>query len=128
MTTYVMLGLFRGDRFGYARALADIDATTSVILKKVAESIRCIENLDRYFDIYIPNAGFAKTDKICVIDKAIIDGSFVELRTILYVVENDVLKPLHCEAILGRDIFLWWRLVYDKSFQRVKSLIAQTVQ
>lgn len=110
MGVYVMLGLFKGDRFEYARALIDVNLNASVVVEPIAEALRCSEKLDKRFSIYIPSVGFAETDGICVIDRAIINGSHIELKTIFHVIKSDILKPLHCEAILGRDIAIWWRL------------------
>ncbi len=125
MTIYVMLGLFKGERFEYARALIDVNISVSVIIETIADALKCSEEVDKYFHIYVPITGFVKTNRVCTIDKAIIDGSLVELKTVFHVVNNNALKPLYCEAILGRDIFLWWQLIYDEMLQRVKSLIAK---
>ncbi|MCS7110788.1 MAG: hypothetical protein N3D82_05330 [Ignisphaera sp.] len=111
MHMYVMLGLFKGERFEYARALVDAGISASFVIDTIAEALKCSEELDRHFNIYIPRVGSVKIDRICVIDKAIIDSSLVELKTVFNVIQSNALKPLHCEAILGRDVHIWWGLV-----------------
>uniref|UniRef100_A0A7C5YYD3 Uncharacterized protein n=1 Tax=Ignisphaera aggregans TaxID=334771 RepID=A0A7C5YYD3_9CREN len=107
MYIYVMLGLFKEDRFEYARALMNSKIDVSFISKTIAENLRCIEELEQYFDIYIPTIGIVKTNKICTVDKAILNYSLIELKTVFHVIEDYILRSIQCDAIIGKDtIFL----------------------
>lgn len=108
MYIYVMLGLFKEDRFEYARALMNSKIDVSFISKTIAENLRCIEELEQYFDIYIPTIGIVKTNKICTVDKAILNYSLIELKTVFHVIEDYILRSIQCDAIIGKDTIFWW--------------------
>jgi len=103
-----MLGLFKDDRFEYARALINSKIDVSFISKTIAENLKCVEELEQYFDIYIPAIGTVKTNKICTIDKAILNYSLIELKTIFHVIEDSILRSIQCDAIIGKDTIFWW--------------------
>jgi len=128
MIVYALLGIFRDEKFSYARTAIVPEATFSILSSKIAFELNCIEKLEKPFKSYFPYIGNIDIDSVCIVDKAIIDGGLIETKTVFHIVPPEALSDCQCEAILGRDIILWWKLVYDRFSGKVRSLIAKPIQ
>ena len=122
----VALGLFRGDRFSYARALYSPRAPTSVVCERVAEELGCVERLERRFEMVIEGVGSVEILGVCAVDRAIIDGQLVEVPVAIHVAK----MPMGSEfdAVIGRDLDLAWRLYLDPLTNSVRSLVARPIE
>lgn len=120
----LMLGLFKNEKFAYARTALIPSASTSIVLYYIAEELNCIESLDKRFLMYIEGLGSFDIIGICSIDKALLDGNVIEMRSLFHVAKYKGSR-LNYEAIIGKDLILYWRLIYDPYLKSVKSLISR---
>ncbi len=127
MIVYALLGIFKDERFSYARTAIIPEAAFSLLSSKIAFELNCIEKLEKPFSLYFPYIGNIAIDSVCIVDKAIIDSGVIEMKTVFHIVIPEALNDCQCEAVLGRDIILWWRLVYDRLSGKVRSLIAKPI-
>jgi len=122
----LLLGLFKGDRFAYARALYAPSVSVSVIIKKSIEDLRCYEDLDKSYIITIGTGNEVEIKGVCVFDRAVIDGNLIELPSVIHVAE-DLGQIKEFEAIIGADLIFYWGLNYNPFLGVLSSRIAKKV-
>jgi hypothetical protein len=122
---YTLVGLFKGERFSYGRALILPRHTPSIISSRISYELNCREKLEKLFAVEVLGIGRVLIDSLCAIDKAIVEGGIIEKVTVFYIVNEHLLKKLECDMIIGLDVISWWSLVIDTASGRVYSVIAK---
>ncbi|MCC6046051.1 MAG: hypothetical protein LM572_04665 [Ignisphaera sp.] len=122
---YTLVGLFKGERFSYGRALILPRHTPSIISSRISYELNCREKLEKLFAVEVLGIGRVLIDSLCAIDKAIVEGGIIEKVTVFYIVNEHLLKKLKCDMIIGLDVISWWGLVIDTASGRVYSVIAK---
>lgn len=114
---YVLIGVYKNDRFTYARAAVVPTIKISLLSKSRAEEIRCEEKLDQEYTVYVDHVGNIIINTICVVDEiATVKGS-QKTKLVFNVVNDDVLKKMACDAILGLDAVIMLNpLLFLESF------------
>jgi len=116
----LMLGLFRGGRFAFARATLVPVLGVSILASYVADELLCVERFGRGFHVEVPGLGRLYTDSVCVVDRVLLNGENLGIRSIFHVA--DMGRYPEYEALIGRDLVYRWRLVVDRTTGRVRSL------
>ncbi|MEM1645049.1 MAG: hypothetical protein QXL96_04120 [Ignisphaera sp.] len=110
--TYILIGIHNNENFTYARAALIPSLKISLLVKSKAQEIKCTEILDHEYTLDLNELGTIKINSLCVADIiAIFDGRR-KLRLVLYIVEDNVLRRIACEAILGADALQLLELLY----------------
>lgn len=125
----VLLGMFRGERFGYARAAVIDGLHTSFLVRPVADDLKCVEKVEglEEIPIRIEGIGAFLLDSVCVIDRAVISGYEIPYSTVLHVAR--VLSGSdEYEAYIGLDLVRYWRLYLDPSTNTVRSAVGRKVR
>lgn len=125
----ILLGMFKGRRFGYARAAVIEDLHTSFLVKPVAEDLKCVENVEGLegVSLTIEGVGNFLLDSVCVIDGAVLNGYEIPYSTVLHVAR--VLSGSRdYEAYIGLDLVRYWRLYLDPATNTVRSAVGRRVR
>lgn len=123
----LMVGLFKNSRFTYARGAVVSDALVSIGMPRISEDLRCAETLDQEYEVDIAELGTFRIFAVCAIDRAIIDGQEIDLRTAIHIGIPMIRRRIEYELIIGRDLISYWRLVYDELTGQVRSLVSRPV-
>jgi hypothetical protein len=124
----VLLGVFRGERFGYARTAIIEGLNTSFLVKPVAEDLRCVERVEGLEGaiLSIEGVGTFLLDSVCVVDRAVINGYEIPYTTVFHVAR--VLSGSEeYEAYVGSDLIRYWRLYIDPLTNTVRSTVGRRV-
>lgn len=109
----ILLGMFSGERFSYARALVDPGLRYSIILRDIAEDLRCFEKPDDLVEEIIKiKDSILKIKGLCRIDQGVLNGFIISIPVILYVAEI-ISGEKNYESYIGRDIINAWALYID---------------
>jgi len=123
----IMIGLFKNSRFTYARGVVVPRASVSIGIPRISEDLQCAETLDREYEVEIAELGIFKISAVCTIDRAIIDGQEIDLRTAIHIGVPITRRRIEYELIIGRDLVNYWRLVYDELTGQIRSLVSRPV-
>ncbi len=96
---------------------------TSIVVPRVSEELRCTELLDREYRVVIRGIGVFSIYAVCSVDKVIVEGQELNLRTAIHV--GKPLKSVEYELVIGRDLIDYWKLVYNPFTGSVRSLISR---
>ncbi len=125
----ILLGIFKRERFGYARAAVIDNLNTSFLVKPVAEDLRCVERVEGLegVSLTVEGVGNFLLDSVCVIDRAVLNGYEIPYSTIFHVAR--VLSGSRdYEAYIGLDLVRYWRLYLDPATNTVRSAVGRRVQ
>ncbi|MCS7099378.1 MAG: hypothetical protein RMH84_01255 [Sulfolobales archaeon] len=125
----LLLGLFKGSRFSYARALVTEDINTSFIDVSIAEDLKCFENVESLKEVEVSVGGVWSYAifSLCVIDKVAFNGYEIPYQTVVHVAKPLRRNPLY-EAYVGRDLINYWQLYVNSARGIVRSRIAKKVK
>ncbi len=125
----LLLGLFRRNRFSYARASVSRDVKVSFIDASVANDLRCYEEVDlpERLEVEVPGAGRYSLFSVCVVDRVVFGGYEIPVPTVIHVARAVSGGGLF-EAYIGRDLIEYWQLYVDPSEGIVRSRIARRVR
>jgi|UniRef100_A0A7J2U6C6 hypothetical protein len=122
---YTLVGLFKGDKFSYGRALVSPKYLPSFASMRIGYELNCREKLEKAFTVEIPHIGKVLVDAICTVESAIISNGFIERSAVFHLVDEPFLRKLECDVILGLDTIIWWGLIVDEVNGKVYSTIAK---
>jgi hypothetical protein len=125
--TYALVGLFKGDRFSYGRALVSQKHLLSFVSSRIGYELSCRERLEKLFAVDVQGVGRVFVDSICAIDRAVIGGGVIEKTAVFYIVDEPFLRRLECDLVIGLDVISWWGLVVDTVSRGVYSVLAKSV-
>lgn len=122
----LLLGLFRENRFSYARATIVESINTSFLNSSVADDLRCYERIDslREVEVEVPGEGKYVLFSVCLVDRAVFNGFEIALPTAIHVAETRNPTP-QFEAYIGRDLINYWQLYVDPAGGVVRSRVAR---
>ena len=123
----IMVGLFKNLKFTYARGVVVPSASVSIGIPRISEDLQCAEALDREYEVEIAKLGIFKISAVCTVDKAIIDGQEIDLRTAIHIGVPITRRRIEYELIIGRDLINYWRLIYDELTGYIRSLVSRSV-
>ncbi len=125
----LLLGLFRRNRFSYARAAVIGDVKVSFIDSSVADDLRCYEEIDlpEGLEVEVPGVGRYLLFSVCVIDRAVFNGYEIPFPTVVHVARVLSGERLF-EACIGRDLIDYWQLRVDPLEGVVRSRVARRVR
>lgn len=125
----LILGLYRGQRFGYARALLTGSIAVSLVDRVVAEDLKCYENVDpsMELEVLVPGVGECRVFSICLVDKVVFDGYEIPHPSVFHVTQIPEDRKLF-EAFIGRDLIIHWHLYVDNELGVVRSRVARRVR
>ncbi|MCX8184413.1 MAG: hypothetical protein RMI56_06010 [Sulfolobales archaeon] len=125
----LLLGLFRGSRFSYARASVVKDINISFIDVSVAEDLKCYESVESISEVEIstPDEGRYTIFSLCLIDKVVFSGYEIPYQTVIHVARPIRRNPLY-EAYIGRDLIDYWQLYVDYAGGAIRSRMAKKVK
>lgn len=125
----LLLGLYRGSRFSYARAMVTDLLNISIIDDAVARDLKCYENVSPEVEaeITIPGLGKYRVRSLCVVDRVVFNGYEIPYSSVLHVAPILRDQRLY-EAFIGRDLISYWQLYVDLSLNIVRSRIARRVK
>lgn len=124
-----LLGLFKGNRFSYARAIVVEGINTSFIDASVADDLRChekVESLERV-EIEMPGMGRHSLYSVCVVDRVVFDGYEIPYPSVIHVARSSDRGRLF-EAYIGKDLISYWQLYTDPARGLVRSRAARRVK
>ena len=121
----LLVGLFRDARFSYARGALAPHVSTSIVVPRVSEELRCAEPLDREYRIEVVGIGAFSIYAVCSVDKAVIEGHELNLKTAIHVGKPLASENIEYELVIGRDLIDYWRLVYSPLTRSIRSLISR---
>lgn len=124
----LLLGLFKGSRFSYARAIVVDNINSSFIVKSVADDLRCYENIEQMEEVEVEIEGEGKYTifSLCLLDRVVFNGYEIPSPTIVHVA-LPLSKLRMYEAFIGRDLITYWQLYTDPITGIVRSRIARRV-
>ncbi len=122
----VLLGLLKGDRFSYARALYDPSKPLSIVVRRVAEELGSLEVLDKDYAIEVPDLGRFRVVGVCSIEKALLEGQLIEVPAVMHVVDSDRIGRF--DALMGRDLELAWGLYIDRLSGSLRSIYSRPIE
>ncbi|MEZ0289485.1 MAG: hypothetical protein ABWJ42_00125 [Sulfolobales archaeon] len=109
----LILGVVKNNRFSYARALISPRARFSILLREVAEDLRCIERTEDLAEYeYRFGENMLRVIGVCSVDKVVFNGYVVEIPAVFHVAESLGGEKLY-EAIIGLDLISAWGLYID---------------
>lgn len=123
------MGLFRENRFSYARAAVVESINVSFIVSSVADDLRCYERVDSLegVEIEIPGEGRYELSSVCLVDRVVFNGFEIALPTAIHVATTR--GPVRrFEAYIGRDLIDYWQLYVDPVGGVVRSRVARRVR
>ncbi len=123
----LLVGLFKGMRFSYARGVLVPHVPTSIVVPRVSEELQCAEPLDREYRIEVMGIGAFSVYAVCSVDKVIIEGDELNLKTAIHVGKPLVSENIEYELVIGRDLIDYWRLIYNPLSGSVRSLISRPI-
>lgn len=125
----LLLGLFRENRFSYARAAIVESISTSFIDSSVADDLRCYERVDslKEVEIEIPGEGKYVLFSVCLVDRVVFNGLEISFPTAIHVAKTQRPTP-QFEAYIGRDLINYWQLYVDPTGGVVRSRVAKRVR
>jgi len=122
----VLLGLFKGDRFSYARALYDPSKPLSIVTRRIAEELGSLEALDRDYVVEVHGLGEFRVLGVCSVERAIVEGQLIEAPAALHVVDAERIGEF--DALIGRDLEIAWGLYVDLFSGSLKSLYSKPIE
>jgi len=123
----IMVGLFKNSRFTYARGIIIPSASVSVGVSRISEELQCAEILDREYEVEIAELGTFRIFAVCTVDRVIIDGQEISLRTAIHIGTFTTRRRIEYELIVGRDLIDYWGLIVDELTGRIRSLVSKPV-
>lgn len=125
----LLLGLYRGPRFSYARAIVTDLLNMSIIDDAVARDLKCYESVSPEIEaeVTIPGLGKYRIHSLCVVDRVVFNGYEIPYSSVLHVASILGESRLY-EAFIGRDLISHWQLYVDPSSDTVRSRIARRVK
>jgi len=123
----LLVGLFKDMRFSYARGALAPHIPTSIVVPRISEELMCTEFLDREYRVEVGGIGVFIVYAICSVDKAIIEGHELNLKTAIHVGRPLSNENIEYELVIGRDLIDYWKLVYSPLTGSVRSLISRPI-
>ena len=123
----LLVGLFKDTRFSYARGVLVPYISMSILVPRASEELRCVEYLDREYRVDVMGIGTFSIYAICSVDKVIIEGQELDLKSAIHVGRPLTSENLEYEFVIGRDLIDYWRLTYNPLTRTVRSLVARPV-
>jgi hypothetical protein len=125
----VLLGVFKGERFGYARTAVIDGLNISFLVRPIAEDIRCVERVEDLEEVtlLIEGIGTFLLDSVCVVDRAVLNGYEIPYTTVFHVARI-LSGSEEYEAYIGSDIIRYWHLYLDPLTNTVRSAIGKRVR
>ena len=124
----LLLGLFRGSRFSYARAVVIEELNTSFIAKSVADDLRCYEDVEQLEEVTVEveGEGGYTIFSLCLLDRVVFNGNEILSPTVVHVARFPG-EPRAYEAFVGKDLIAHWQLYVDPAVGLVRSRLARRV-
>lgn len=107
------MGIYSNENFTYARAALIPDLKVSLLSKSKAQEIKCLEILDQEYVLNLNELGAININSICVADIIANFNGRWKLRLVLYIVDDEILRRIACEAVLGMDALQLLELLYN---------------
>jgi hypothetical protein len=125
----LLLGLYRGPRFSYARAIVTNLLNISIIDNSIAKDLKCYESVSPEVEAEVVVPGLGKYDvrSVCVVDRVVFNGYEIPYPSVFHVVTTSTGPRLY-EAFIGRDLINYWQLYVDPSLETVRSRMARRVE
>ena len=124
----LLLGLYRGGRFSYGRALLSSSIRFSVVLEDIARDLGCLERIEGLGEVVFEISGLGRfvVTGVCSVDRIVFGGYYIDLPIVFHVARQVTGERLY-EIFIGRELIEQLGISYDPWAKSIRSRFIKRV-